>query len=264
MVYPRYSRLDNVQESHPLEDLTPTLDKDSKDIKRALQRRTRLQKIILLAGLILSLLLNVFLAVASSRNSRVSEGPYSPASSALRRVDVVFSSGFGIQQSLFQGPPSETNNKLWESLYNFGISRVKAHEARQLPNKTLPVPDNEGGYIVQLSVFHLLHCLNLVRRGLYGEVDMTNKHDLLGIEHLDHCVDHIRQSIMCSADTAVLTFARQTPNGRAKAVAEVLHGCRDFEAIQRWALQRQIPAEVDFDVHVKDDPLGWGSYVYSP
>lgn len=28
-----------------------------------------------------------------------------------------------------------------------------------MDNKTLPVPDAEGGYIVQLSVFHQLHCL---------------------------------------------------------------------------------------------------------
>jgi len=26
-------------------------------------------------------------------------------------------------------------------------------------NKTLPVPGKEGGYIVQLAVFHQLHCL---------------------------------------------------------------------------------------------------------
>lgn len=28
-----------------------------------------------------------------------------------------------------------------------------------MDNKTLPVPDEEGGYVVQLAVFHQLHCL---------------------------------------------------------------------------------------------------------
>lgn len=28
-----------------------------------------------------------------------------------------------------------------------------------MENKTLPIPDHEKGYIVQLSVFHQLHCL---------------------------------------------------------------------------------------------------------
>lgn len=39
---------------------------------------------------------------------------------------------------------------------------------------------------------------NLVRRGLYGEVDTTDKDELLGISHLDHCIDTIRQGIMVS------------------------------------------------------------------
>jgi hypothetical protein len=38
----------------------------------------------------------------------------------------------------------------------------------------------------------------MVRRGLYGEVDMSNIDDSLEIEHLDHCIDHIRQGIMVS------------------------------------------------------------------
>ena len=28
-----------------------------------------------------------------------------------------------------------------------------------MDNKTLPVPDVEDGYVVQLAVFHQLHCL---------------------------------------------------------------------------------------------------------
>jgi len=88
-----------------------------------------------------------------------------------------------------------------------------------MDNKTLPIPGREGGYVIQLTVFHQLHCLvvtptkiiicafqtnkeynsqNLIRKGIYGAVDMTNEDDLLGIEHLDHCVDILRQSIMVS------------------------------------------------------------------
>lgn len=36
----------------------------------------------------------------------------------------------------------------------------------------------------------------MIRKGLYGDVDMTNKDDVMGIEHLDHCIDMLRQSIM--------------------------------------------------------------------
>jgi hypothetical protein len=35
-----------------------------------------------------------------------------------------------------------------------------------------------------------------MRRGIYGSVDMSNQDDLMGIEHLDHCIDMLRQAIM--------------------------------------------------------------------
>lgn len=99
-----------------------------------------------------------------------------PALSSIKNERVVFSSAFGIEQSPFQGKPTEENNKLWASLYDcesslfirekqiptilvVGISRISADEARPMDNKTLPIADTSGGYIVQLSVFHQLHCL---------------------------------------------------------------------------------------------------------
>ncbi|KAI1455248.1 hypothetical protein F4805DRAFT_459993 [Annulohypoxylon moriforme] len=257
----RYSHLTQVEDDSGVRDV----DDDSKHHKRALQQRMRRQTLVTSLGFFASVVLNLYLVISwivqGHQENRLLP---SPASKALSRTTVVFSSGFGIERTEFQGTPSALSNKRWENLYNFGISRITADEARLMRNKTLPIPHDRGGYVVQLSVFHLLHCLNLVRRGLYGEVDMTNQDESFGIEHLDHCVDQIRQSIMCSADVTPLTFARQSKDDRPKAVAEVIHECHDFEAIQRWALTRQIPADIDFAEVVTDDPLGWGSYIYSP
>lgn len=38
----------------------------------------------------------------------------------------------------------------------------------------------------------------MIRKALYGGADMSNTDDSLGIEHLDHCVDMLHQSIMVS------------------------------------------------------------------
>ncbi|KAI9788582.1 MAG: hypothetical protein M1816_006831 [Peltula sp. TS41687] len=133
-----------------------------------------------------------------------------------------------------------------------------------MDNKTLPIPAPQRGYVVQLSIFHQLHCLNLIRKGIYGAVDMTNKDDLLGIEHLDHCLDILRQSVMCSSDITPTTFARTSPHSSMKIVAEVVHTCRNFAKIQQWAWNRRLTAELDKDTLVTDDPLGWGTYTYSP
>lgn len=137
-------------------------------------------------------------------------------------------------------------------------------EAHPMDNKTLPVPDEDGGYIIQLSVFHQLHCLNMIRKGLYGAVDMTNEDDLMGIEHLDHCVDMLRQSIMCNSDVTPITFARTSLDTSMKVVAEVVHTCRSFSEIQQWAWNRRITSPIDKDKVVTGDPLGWGTYTYTP
>jgi len=100
-----------------------------------------------------------------------------------------------------------------------------------MDNKTLPIPGREGGYVIQLTVFHQLYCLNLIRKGIYGAVDMTNKDDLLGIEHLDHCVDILRQSIICNSDITPTTFTRTSIQSSIKVVAEVVHTCRNFAKI---------------------------------
>jgi hypothetical protein len=40
-----------------------------------------------------------------------------------------------------------------------GISRIAMSDAARLSNKTVPIPDDPGQYVVSLDVFHQLHCL---------------------------------------------------------------------------------------------------------
>ena len=108
---------------------------------------------------------------------------------------------------------------------------------------------------------------------------MSNEDELQGIEHLDHCIDLLRQSLMvwfnlvpmfiaipnamqCSVDIAPLTFARKKRGDSGKAVAEVIHGCRSFIEVQRWALNRRFDDEIDLTSIVTDDPLKWGTNEY--
>lgn len=56
-----------------------------------------------------------------------------------------------------------------------------------------------------------------------------------------------------------LTFVRDT-DGKAKEVMEVIHSCRNFEAVQAWGVERALHDGFDVDTLVEDDPLGWGSY----
>ncbi|KAF4634753.1 hypothetical protein G7Y89_g3358 [Cudoniella acicularis] len=249
-----------VENEVPEDDEDSIMIKDRKPIRH--HWRIRVRKLIVPLSLLLNFIVAWKLLFSGTARERILT--YSPALVAVENERVVFSSAFGIERSPFQGAPNEENDKLWGGLYDFGITRLTVDEARPMDNKTLPVPDQEGGYVVQLAVFHQLHCLNLIRKGIYGDVDMTNSDDLMGIEHLDHCIDMLRQGIMCSSDVTPITFTRTSLDTSMKVVAEVVHTCRRFSRIQQWAWNRRIGEEIDKDKVITNDPLGWGTYTYTP
>jgi len=97
-----------------------------------------------------------------------------------------------------------------------GINRIPRPAAAQLVNKTLPIPGEPGQYAILLNVFHQLHCLNMLRKRLYDKTDYPPDHETMGMEHMEHCYDSLRQSLMCSADLTPLPWAWDEADHRAK------------------------------------------------
>ena len=50
-----------------------------------------------------------------------------------------------------------------------GISGLSESEALHLLKATLPAPNYPSKYVVQLEVFHLLHCLDRLRKAIYPD-----------------------------------------------------------------------------------------------
>jgi len=46
-------------------------------------------------------------------------------------------------------------------------SKITTSEAEKLDTKTLKVPNQPDQFLIQLDVFHQLHCLNSVRQALW-------------------------------------------------------------------------------------------------
>ncbi|KAK8096070.1 hypothetical protein PG999_014092 [Apiospora kogelbergensis] len=91
-----------------------------------------------------------------------------------------------------------------------GIVAISREEASQLPEKTQMLPhDPENRYVVSFSVFHDLHCLNMIRKQLfpdyYTQFKIENRTEK-DVEHMMHCVDALRQSTLCHADLATIPF----------------------------------------------------------
>ncbi|KAH6721008.1 hypothetical protein BKA61DRAFT_466802, partial [Leptodontidium sp. MPI-SDFR-AT-0119] len=162
-----------------------------------------------------------------------------PAQEAVSYNTVKFDSYFTNRSPYTQTPP-EALDKKWEDLYRCSIT---PSEAAHLNEPTAHLPHDENTYIITLGVFHQLHCVNHLRKALYPDEhpglweynpDGTVKRDTVLALHWDHCIDILRQTLMCHADITPM------PDGNVYSVLAASETCRDFERVREWAVERRI------------------------
>ncbi|KAK7708892.1 hypothetical protein SLS64_006372 [Diaporthe eres] len=136
---------------------------------------------------------------------------------------------------------SVEGDKLWDKLMPIGSGFVRVPHPRRfdMPASKTIEDDPDEAEIYSLSALHQLHCLGVIR----DVVKKYEKHDksrFAGAGHEYHCIDYIRQSIMCSADTT-LDFAELQPDGRRKGFsgANSTHQCTDWDALTAWAVENR-------------------------
>lgn len=202
---------------------------------------------------------------------------YSPVQHLVQYEQLTFVDGLrfldGKPRSVYLGPPTEESDAAWDELYDIGgISQIPASEAAKLSEPTARVLDEPGDYFVGLDVFHQLHCLNWVRKRLrperYGlEMDgftdeqrsesfvHTGKPPLMSGHYplqedvpltdttLDHCIDSIRQSLMCSADVSPVIWHWRKSG--FKQDMNNTHVCRDFDKIKGWTKEHMLTREIN-------------------
>ncbi|KAJ7910447.1 hypothetical protein B0H13DRAFT_2661031 [Mycena leptocephala] len=172
---------------------------------------------------------------------------FSPAQDAVEYGVTTYAIG---GDRRFHIPPSPALDAAWNDLYNFGISQIPKSQAALLPNKTHPIPGDEGNYIVELDVFHNLHCLNMIRKGLHADY---YKDDAMEIDHLDHCIDWIRQALMCAGDTSVVVWQWDPKQNKTTFQGDVAHTCRNFDKLRDWGKSHRIRTHYDTSVRIEDD-----------
>lgn len=118
----------------------------------------------------------------------------------------------------------------------------------------------EGGFFIHpqiaptrstFSVFHQLHCLNALRGGYWAShhaalqgIKLRDEDLPVDIQesHMRHCVDLIRQSLMCMADTT-LEVVDEKINGVHGF--RTPHQCKDWEQLKSWTSAQQQKQHVE-------------------
>jgi hypothetical protein len=74
-----------------------------------------------------------------------------------------------------------------------------------------------------------------------GEWSFKNEEKILQL-HASHCLDAIRQVLMCNVDTGVLGqiwYDQESP--RTFPDFKTNHKCKNFDAVRQWAVDHQAP-----------------------
>ncbi|KDR69141.1 hypothetical protein GALMADRAFT_215420 [Galerina marginata CBS 339.88] len=182
---------------------------------------------------------------------------YSPANEAVEyHVRTHYGDAVDNVSPGFWGPPSPEVDQHWQSLSSYSISKIPKNQAALLPNKTSPIPSDRNNYVAGLDVFHQLHCLNMIRQALHPEYYPKRRmNTTYGDWHIRHCVDSVRQSLMCSADISVIVWQWSDELQETFPRGNIAHTCRNYEKIQDWAKERvfDFSRYFDYRVHTVDD-----------
>ncbi|KAF6234052.1 hypothetical protein HO173_007882 [Letharia columbiana] len=132
----------------------------------------------------------------------------------------------------FKGPPSPELDDAWHQLFVNSNVRVSADDLQKINRTSVPLGDGSGYYAIP-DVYHQLHCLKFLRQMLYHDYYRINKPT--NPIHIDHCIDNLRQNLMCKADVSLLTFDWVSNDRAPKPNFDIQHECKNWESIDAWA-----------------------------
>ncbi|KAG8408980.1 hypothetical protein J3458_019987 [Metarhizium acridum] len=177
--------------------------------------------------------------------------PSSPATVAIEKELRPFS-----LTSPYDKPPGPETDQLWHDLVNTGAMFPLSEEQFSEVNDNIETGirythDPQGRFLGTLAATHQIHCVDALRKGLwfhYEHYRATN--DPLFIdkdppeEHLMHCVEMLRNAVMCFGDVSVITYNWKKGHDAPKGSFKSLHACQKWDKIEDWRAIHNITEEI--------------------
>ncbi|KAF2008736.1 hypothetical protein BU24DRAFT_359548 [Aaosphaeria arxii CBS 175.79] len=109
-----------------------------------------------------------------------------------------------------------------------------------------------GGYLATLGIYHELHCLRRIYWHFYPDVyfvNMTSNAKEEERAHARHCIDTVRQSLMCSPNLGLYSFKWMGDNVKPALKTGARRTCVKLDPLHEWANSRA---------------TGWNPLVWKP
>ncbi|KAG4429570.1 hypothetical protein IFR05_014945 [Cadophora sp. M221] len=136
-------------------------------------------------------------------------------------------------------------DKLWNDMMPIGSGFIRVPYPRRfdMPQSKSIENDPEEGEVYSLSIMHQLHCLAVIRHVIM-KYEKRDKSRFTGDGHEYHCIDYIRQAILCAGDTTldyaeIVTGSDGVQRRLGFTGANSTHQCRDWDAIRAWAIENR-------------------------
>jgi hypothetical protein len=129
-------------------------------------------------------------------------------------------------------------------LVRFGLVAVEGPSNYDLQTGHIdPATDGSEAWF-GLSVFHQLHCLRALRDLVREQkIGVPSRH-WGGPDHLEHCLNMIRQGIMCSADTTLEwpLYVKEGFGSDGPITGEgITHECKNWDSVMNFAVTNGDP-----------------------
>ncbi|KAJ5419546.1 uncharacterized protein N7487_003096 [Penicillium crustosum] len=184
-------------------------------------------------------------------------------STVMKEVGIQYSlqefNGSLLKENVFRQDAGPDVDAAWESLgVNYRSVRIPPEDAEQSGLAADQVKINAkygGGFPANVEGLHHLHCLNLLRQSLYYNYDYYHTRGMGPSRTMtilsaatSHCLDILRQELMCTVDSGVLGQVWIYPENPEPYVDfNTQHRCKNFDAVRRWAEENQLPQDPPSD-----------------
>ncbi|KAI1325973.1 hypothetical protein F5Y16DRAFT_250380 [Xylariaceae sp. FL0255] len=168
------------------------------------------------------------------KENKPDEDKYVPIREALRYEDRTVNFDFNTVNR-FKGPTVKEVDRAWLQLLNGGHElRMSKEEVARAGLETVDLEDGSGDQIVLSTTYHMLHCIYVLYQlnhpEFYGVDPGLVPQDI----HVDHCVDNLRQYLMCHATDSLMTFVWREDTPRPYPALDTTETCVDWDYYDKW------------------------------
>ncbi|KAI0448614.1 hypothetical protein F5B21DRAFT_518804 [Xylaria acuta] len=141
----------------------------------------------------------------------------------------------------FIGKPRPEMDEAWHNLLNGTLIKFSQEELL-LAGNAKSIAHKDGGFVGGLAISHSLHCLKRIKQYIHPEYYYPGDQDWVELDwHFDHCLESIRQEILCGGSAEVYTL-EWTPASNEKPSVTVPQPrmCVDWESLHSWMKERAV------------------------